>query len=146
MSRRVTLLVLAASVALIANQASAAPDCYGDACKPTPARSFWPMGRAEKTMPREAAPTLVEGARATDGQGTAYEMNGRTRRAYGPYAPLDGDVDAYGDEYGYVVGFPFALAPYGFVGPGLFYGGYLGRPVYLFAPNAKVIRLDRGNN
>src|ERR1700756_4710840 len=120
MSRRVTFLVLAASVALIANQASAAPDCSGDACKAKPASSFWPMGRAER-LPREAAPTLVDGPRATDGAGPAYEVNGRPRRAYGPYAPLDGDVDAYGDEYGYVVGFPFALAPYGFVGPGLFY-------------------------
>jgi hypothetical protein len=140
MSRRVTFLALAVSAALIATQASAAPDCSGDACNTKPARSGW-FGRSEKTLPREAAPTLVEAPLAADGRGPGYEMNGRTRRAYGPYDP----ADEYGYD-GYVVGFPYAVGPIGFVGPNLFYGGYLGRPVYLFAPNAKIIRLDRGDN
>jgi hypothetical protein len=34
---------------------------------------------------------------------------------------------------------PYVYGGYGYYG----YGAYVGRPVYLFAPNAKIIKLDR---
>ena len=52
---------------------------------------------------------------------------------------------------GYVGGAPVAFAPVAVANPAYLYGGYgaygyaayVGRPVYLFAPNAKIITLDR---
>ena len=53
-------------------------------------------------------------------------------------------------QNGYVVGLPVGTGPFVVAGAPFAYGGYygygayeFGRPVYLFAPNAKIITLDR---
>lgn len=140
MSRRVTLFVLAASAALIATHASAAdPKCVGASCATAPtegqlrAQSERLGGRRAKSEERRAAETSGHGDEA------GWRRHGHFRYI-SPY------------EYGYVVGVPVgpgpvvvASPPFGYGGYGYYgYGGYaVGRPVYLFAPSAKIITLDR---
>jgi hypothetical protein len=118
MSRRAKLFVLATSAALIATQASAADTkCVGASCA---------------TAPTEAQ--LRAQSPSTRGEGQALRHR-HFRHLHN----------------GYVVGAPVAFAPMAVASPPYVYGGYgyygygayVGRPVYLFAPNAKIIKLDR---
>jgi len=43
---------------------------------------------------------------------------------------------------GYVVGLPIPSEAAVVAAPGFIYGSYFGRPVYLFAPSAKIITLE----
>lgn len=47
---------------------------------------------------------------------------------------------------GPVVGYPFAAAPVLLGVPPVIYGGYAVRPVYLVAPSAKIIHVDRDDD
>ncbi len=116
MSRRALLFVLATSAAVIATQASAAdPKCVGASCANAPTEA----------QLRSQPPAM--------------------RHGHFRHVPADQD--------GYVVGIPFGPGPivvagspfaYGYGGYGYYgYAGSLGRPVWLFAPNAKIIRLER---
>ena len=63
MSRRITLLVLAASAALIATQASADPECFGDTCRlpevsEPPAAAVQPPDADETAVPEASAAAL----------------------------------------------------------------------------------------
>jgi hypothetical protein len=116
MSRRVTLFLLATSAALTATPASAADTkCVGASCATAPTEA---QLRAQSSSARGEGPAL-----------------GRGRFRHLP---------PYHD--GYVVGAPVAFAPMAVASPPYLYGGYgayVGRPVYLFAPNAKIIKLER---
>jgi hypothetical protein len=113
MSRRASLFVLATSAALIATQASAAD--------PKCTGSSCANAPTEAQL-RSQPPSMRHGH----------------FRHVPPY------------RNGYVVGLPVGAAPFVVAGAPFAYGGYygygayeFGRPVYLFAPNAKIIHVDR---
>ena len=146
MSRRVMLFALATSAVLIVTQASADPKCVGDKCAAAQTegqlRSPRPPARGEKATLRRTSPeerALAE----TSGLGdeTGWRSHHGHFRHISPH------------QYGYVVGVPVGPGPVVLAGPPFNYGGYygygggyyIGRPVYLFAPSAKIISLDRGD-
>jgi hypothetical protein len=128
MSRRVTVFMLAASTALIATQAWAAPKCVGESCAATPSEAQLRSQRSSARHEKRAASSERLFAEAS---GLADER-WRSHHGYG--------------RNGYVVGLPVTTGSVVVAPPAFVYGGYLGRPVYLFAPNAKIITLDRGQD
>jgi hypothetical protein len=44
------------------------------------------------------------------------------------------------------LGYPLSALPIVLASPTMIYGGYAVRPVYLVAPSAKIIRVDRGDD
>ena len=115
MSRRITLLVLAASATLIATQASADPECFGETCR-----------MPEIVEPPAAEPTPAAPAPILETSAAPAAGYVRSARLSSP-------------DSSYVVGYKAAPAA-GIIVVAL--GGVYGSGRYMIAPSAKIISID----
>lgn len=105
-----------------------------------------PVVVAESPKPRPAAPLRVEESRAAEAAAAAEEPKKPARvavasaRTYQPAPSHDAGPN------GYVVGVPVVTGSVVVAAPTVIYGGQVGRPVYLFAPSAKIITIDSGED
>ena len=103
-----------------------------------------PVVVAERAKPRPAAPLRVEEPRVAEAAAVAEEPKKVARAAVArPYQPAP-SYDAA--QNGYVVGVPAVTGTVVVAAPTVIYGGHVGRPVYLFAPSAKIITVDSGED
>jgi hypothetical protein len=180
MSRRITFFVLAASAALIATQAAADPECFGDSCRlpevveppaqaapePVVEESVAPQASArapavvQKLAPSSVLPQLAaepvahRPAAVPSGPVERLVIHPREPRQIEPRQVESRNAEeprpaSHGSNYaraervaqsepGYVLGYPFTAGAV-VVAPTIIYGV---RPIYMFAPNAKIITVD----
>jgi hypothetical protein len=98
-----------------------------------------PYRRSEWAIARDFEPSTMRVAEPIAAPTSSNEP--RRRPARHRVRVVQGQIDP-----GPVVGYPFAAAPVLLGVPPVIYGGYAVRPVYLVAPSAKIIHVDRDDD
>jgi hypothetical protein len=98
-----------------------------------------PYRRSERTIVRDFEPATMRVAEPL--AAPAYRDEPRRRPAHHRGRVVQGQIDP-----GALVGYPLAGGPVWLGAPTVIYGGYAVRPVYLVAPSAKIIHVDRDDD
>jgi hypothetical protein len=95
-----------------------------------------PYRRSERAIVRDFEPSNMRVAEPL--AASTYRDEPRRRPAHHRARVVQGQIDS-----GPLVGYPLAAGPVLLGAPTVIYGGYAVRPVYLVAPSAKIIHVDR---
>jgi hypothetical protein len=98
-----------------------------------------PYRRSERAAVRDFEPATMRVAEPL--AAPAHRDEPRRRLAHHRGRAVQGQIDP-----GPRVGYPLAAGPVLLGAPAVIYGGYAVRPVYLVAPSAKIIHVDRDDN
>jgi hypothetical protein len=99
-----------------------------------------PYRRSERVIVRDFEPATMRVAEPLAPSRVREEGPRRPTRRHGTRV-VQGQIDA-----GPLVGYPLAGGPVLLGAPTVIYGGYAVRPVYLVAPSAKIIHVDRDDD
>jgi hypothetical protein len=98
-----------------------------------------PYRRSERAMVRDFEPSNMGVAEPI--AAPTYRDEPRRRPSHHRVRVVQGQIDS-----GALVGYPVAAGPVLLGAPTVIYGGYAVRPVYLVAPSAKIIHVDRDDD